>query len=77
MGSITCQNLTCIFFFKASLGKNALDLADTSVKNLDEAMEKIQLLQERLEELEYRVPKRYPEVNFLNYKERKRILVRN
>ena len=36
---------------------------------------RIQELEARLEELEYRVPKKYADVKFLTYKDRKRILV--
>ncbi|XP_063614410.1 uncharacterized protein LOC134787561, partial [Penaeus indicus] len=48
--------------------------AAQNIKNLDDAMAKIQELEKRLKEIEYRVPKKYPEVKFLTYKDRKRIL---
>ena len=46
------------------------------ISNLDEAAVRIQQLEERLREIELRVPKKYPEVKFLTYRDRKRILVR-
>ncbi|XP_042861995.1 UDP-glucuronic acid decarboxylase 1-like isoform X1 [Penaeus japonicus] len=49
--------------------------ATNSIKNLDDAMTKIHELEKRLKEIEYRVPKKYPEVKFLTYKDRKRILI--
>ncbi|XP_037778624.1 UDP-glucuronic acid decarboxylase 1-like [Penaeus monodon] len=49
--------------------------AAQSIKNLDDAMAKIKELEKRLKEIEYRVPKKYPEVKFLTYKDRKRILI--
>ncbi|KAK4318517.1 hypothetical protein Pmani_010485 [Petrolisthes manimaculis] len=45
------------------------------VTNLHEALEKIQELEKRLRDIEFRIPKKYPEVEFLTYKDRKRILV--
>lgn len=45
------------------------------IKHLDEALLKIQELEMRLKDIEFRIPKKYPEVKFLNYKDRKRILV--
>ncbi|KAG0718340.1 UDP-glucuronic acid decarboxylase 1 [Chionoecetes opilio] len=45
------------------------------VKTLDEALLKIESLEQRLKEIEYRIPKKYPEVNFLTYKDRKRVLI--
>lgn len=47
-------------------------------RELEEAHEKIRLLQEKLEELESRLPPAqpsYPEIKFRSYKDRKRILV--
>lgn len=43
--------------------------------DLQEAAAKIQALEEKLEILETRIPKKYPEVKFLNYLKKKRILV--
>lgn len=40
------------------------------------AQKSIEMLEKRLAELEARLPKPYEEVKFLNYKNRKRILVR-
>lgn len=45
------------------------------ITSLDEALDKIKALEQRLKDIEYRIPKKYPEVNFLTYKDRKRILV--
>lgn len=42
---------------------------------LNEAYKKIAALEEKIISLEGRVPKTYPDVNFLNYLKRKRILV--
>lgn len=51
--------------------KNSVD----GITNLHEALDKIQELEKRLRDIEYRIPKKYPEVEFLTYKDRKRILV--
>lgn len=45
------------------------------VTTLDEAALRIQELEDRLKEIEYRIPKKYPEIKFLTYKDRKRILI--
>lgn len=45
------------------------------ITSLDEAIIRIKNLEQRLKDIEYRIPKKYPEVNFLTYKDRKRILV--
>lgn len=42
---------------------------------LNEAYKKIEALEEKIISLEGRVPKTYPDVNFLNYLKRKRVLV--
>lgn len=42
---------------------------------LNEAYKKIEALEEKIISLEERVPKTYPDVNFLNYLNRKRVLV--
>ncbi|CAG9771889.1 unnamed protein product [Ceutorhynchus assimilis] len=42
---------------------------------LNEAYRKIEVLEEKIISLEGRVPKTYPDVNFLNYLNRKRILI--
>lgn len=39
------------------------------------AQEKINQLEQRIVELESRIPKKYDEVNFLNYQKRKRVLI--
>ena len=44
-------------------------------KELKDAQIKIRQLEERIEELELRLPKKYEAVKFLNYHNRKRILV--
>ncbi|XP_053652403.2 UDP-glucuronic acid decarboxylase 1 [Cherax quadricarinatus] len=46
-----------------------------NINTLDEALLKIQELEKRLKDIEYRIPKKYPEVKFLTFKDRKRILV--
>lgn len=46
---------------------------DTS--DLKNANERIKQLEDRIEELEQRLPKKYDAVKFLNYQNRKRILV--
>lgn len=46
-------------------GKNELKLAEAKIRSLEK----------RLEELENRLPKQYDVVKFLNYQNRKRILV--
>lgn len=51
-----------------ALGKEKMDLKAAQLK--------IKQLEKRLEELEGRLPKKYDEVRFLNYQNRKRILVR-
>lgn len=48
---------------------------DNSVKNMDEAKKRIFELESKLRELEARMPKKHPDVRFLNYQARKRILV--
>lgn len=42
---------------------------------LNEAYKKIEILEEKIMSLEGRMPKTYPDVRFLNYLNRKRILV--
>lgn len=63
--------------------RNGID-DDYVLKNVDKNREKsdltasqlkIRQLEKRLEELENRLPKQYDEVKFLNYQNRKRILV--
>lgn len=50
-----------------------------NIKNLQEAKNKIQELEDKLKQLEakldHRTPKKYPTVKFLNYKNRKRVLI--
>lgn len=48
---------------------------ETNLELLNDASERIQELEEKLQTLEARIPKTYPEVKFLNYLNRKRILV--
>ena len=45
------------------------------ITSLEEALLKIKNLEHRLKEIEFRIPQKYPEVNFLTFKDRKRILV--
>ncbi|XP_045136748.1 UDP-glucuronic acid decarboxylase 1-like [Portunus trituberculatus] len=56
-----------------SLSPSAKEHQD--IKSLDEALLKIKDLERRLKDIEFRIPKKYPEVNFLTFKDRKRILV--
>lgn len=61
-------------------GQEKLTLAPAAkehkdIKSLDEALVKIMDLEQRLKDIEYRIPKKYPEVKFLTFKDRKRILV--
>jgi len=72
-----------LVFTEASIG-NGNELADEEVsskctKNLfsldDSCPSSLKKLEERIRDLESRVPKKYPEVKFLSYKDRKRILV--
>lgn len=44
--------------------------------SLKEAYKRINDLEMKVKELEHRIPHRYTDVKFLNYKSRKRILVR-
>lgn len=49
---------------------------DKDIKKYDdEAAQKIKHLEHKIEQLESRIPKQFPDVKFLNYRERKRILV--
>jgi peptidoglycan hydrolase CwlO-like protein len=45
------------------------------VQSLQEAQKKIKELERRIKGLEKRIPQRYPDVKYLNYRSRKRILV--
>ena len=47
------------------------------INNLYEAKRRIRELEEKLASLEFRIPKKFPDVKFLNYRSRKRILVRS
>lgn len=49
--------------------------AESDVTDLAEAKRKIAELETKLQSLETRIPKKYPDVKYLNYKSRKRILV--
>lgn len=44
-------------------------------KGIDEASKRIKHLEGKIKQLESRIPKQFPNVKFLNYRERKRILV--
>lgn len=48
---------------------------EKNLEFLNDASERIQELEEKLQTLESRIPKTYPEVKFLNYLNRRRILV--
>lgn len=48
----------------------------TSYIELTEAKQRLRLLEMKIQTLENRISKKYPDVVFLNYKNRKRILVR-
>lgn len=54
---------------------NSID--DSTKRELLEAKSRIDQLEKKIAILEGRVPQKYPEVKFLGYKERKRILVRS
>lgn len=45
------------------------------IQNLQEVWKKIKELAKKMKELEKRIPQRYPDVKYLNYRSRKRILV--
>jgi Tfp pilus assembly protein PilO len=45
------------------------------IPNLQEAQKKIRELEKRVKDLEKRIPQKYPDVKYLNYRSRKRILV--
>lgn len=57
----------------------AADDGDTDLMNsyieLNEAKQRLRLLEMKIQTLENRLSKKYPDVVFLNYKNRKRILV--
>lgn len=44
--------------------------------NMDEDSKRIKHLERKIKQLESRIPKQFPDVKFLNYRSRKRILVR-
>ncbi|XP_077293636.1 UDP-xylose synthase [Arctopsyche grandis] len=50
-------------------------MVETDITDLADAKKKIADLEAKLESLEIRIPKKYPDVKYLNYKLRKRILV--
>lgn len=45
------------------------------IQNLQEAQQKIKELEKKIKDLEKRIPQRYPDVKYLNYRSRKRILI--
>lgn len=55
--------------------ENSRQSAD-NIRNLEEAKKKIRELEIRIKHLEGGSPRRFPDVKFLNYRTRKRILVR-
>lgn len=56
------------------LGPDDLD-RESRLNELHEAKRQILELERKIQELEGRIPRKYPDVTFLNYKNRKRILV--
>lgn len=58
------------------VGDDGLDEEHESrLEEMHEAKKQILELQRKIQELEARIPRKYPDVTFLNYKNRKRILV--
>lgn len=53
------------------------DISDNDVNGLEEAKEKIRQLEAKLLLLDARIPKAFPDVKYLSYRAKKRILVRN
>lgn len=49
----------------------------SSYNELNDARHRLRLLEMKIKTLENRIAKKYPDVSFLNYKNRKRILVNN
>uniref|UniRef100_U5EXQ8 UDP-glucuronic acid decarboxylase 1 n=1 Tax=Corethrella appendiculata TaxID=1370023 RepID=U5EXQ8_9DIPT len=55
---------------------NNVNILNNDFKNeLNQAYKRIDLLESKIKELERRIPKKHPDVRFLNYKNRKRILI--
>jgi hypothetical protein len=52
----------------------AVDDTD-DIKDIHDARKRIEELERKIQELEKRFPQRFPDVKFLNYRARKRILV--
>lgn len=48
---------------------------DVGVDEVHQAKQQIRALERKIQELEGRIPRKYPDVTFLNYKNRKRILI--
>lgn len=46
-----------------------------SYSELNEARQRLRLLEMKIQTLENRIARKYPDVSFLNYKDRKRVLV--
>lgn len=59
----------------AEVGSKDVIDETVSIDDLREAKQRLRLLEMKIKMLENRMAKKYPEVNFLNYKNRKRILV--
>jgi peptidoglycan hydrolase CwlO-like protein len=53
----------------------AADSKMREVQSLEEAQKQIKELEKKIKDLEKRIPQRYPDVKYLNYRSRKRILV--
>lgn len=59
----------------AHIETNNQDELASSYNELNEAKKQLKLLEMKIQNLENRISKKYPDVLFLNYKNRKRILV--
>lgn len=65
-----------IIYIKNVVAIENVELRKPYLKEIYHLNLRVKELEEKLETLTARVPKRYPEVKFLNYLKRKRILVR-
>lgn len=62
--------------YRDVVGENGASSYDhVEINNLQEAKRRIRELEDKLASLELRIPKKFPDVKFLNYHSRKRILV--
>lgn len=60
---------------RAHIEANNQEELTSSYNELNEAKKRLKLLEMKIQTLENRISKKYPDVLFLNYKNRKRILV--